>query len=47
MGEILEQRGDWSGATGAYQRIIDAGGKPEWQQMAEDRIAAIRANLGS
>jgi|GEM_PF-1723140 len=42
--EISEERGDWSGAIGAWQRIIDAGGKPEWTQMANERIEAIRSS---
>ncbi len=42
IGEIAEDRGDLAGAVGAYQRIVDAGGKPEWTQMAQERIAIIR-----
>jgi len=43
MAEISEERGDWSGAIGSWQRIIEAGGKPEWTAMAEERIAAIKS----
>ncbi len=42
IGRIAEERGDWGVAIGAYERIIAAGGKPEWTAMAEDRLAAIR-----
>lgn len=40
-GQILEARRDWAGATNAYQRIVDANGKPEWTAMAQGRIQAI------
>ena len=43
LAEIAETRGDWPGAIAAWQRIIEAGGKPEWTQMANERIDAIRA----
>jgi TolA-binding protein len=43
MAEIAEERGDWAGAIGSWQRIIDADGKPEWTAMAEERIAEIRS----
>jgi TolA-binding protein len=42
IGRILEARRDWAGATNAYQRIIDAHGKPEWTEMAQGRITAIK-----
>ena len=42
IGQLREDRGDWGGAVKAYERIIAAGGNPEWTQMAQDRIAAIR-----
>jgi TolA-binding protein len=42
IGRIAEERGDWNTAIGAYERIIAAGGKAEWTQMAEGRITAIR-----
>ena len=44
LAEIAEERGDWNGAIGYWQDIADAGGKPEWTQMATDRIAEIRAS---
>ena len=44
MAEIAEERGDWRGALATWQRIVDAGGKPEWTQMAADRIEAIRSS---
>jgi TolA-binding protein len=49
IGKILEDRGDWLGAIEAYQAIVDAHGKPEWTEMAQGRIAAIREseNAGS
>jgi len=43
IGRIAEERGDWNAAIGAYERILAAGGKPEWRTLAEERIAAIRA----
>jgi tetratricopeptide (TPR) repeat protein len=42
IGQILEKRGDWAGAITAYQKIVDAHGKPEWTEMAQGRIAALR-----
>jgi tetratricopeptide (TPR) repeat protein len=42
LGEIHEDRGDWAAAVNAYQRIIDVNGKPEWTEMAQQRIEAIR-----
>ena len=42
IGQLSEDRGDWGAAVDAYQRIIDSGGNPEWTQMAQDRITAIR-----
>ena len=42
IGQILENRGNWQGAIDAYQRIVDAQGKPEWTEMAQGRIDAIR-----
>jgi hypothetical protein len=42
LGSIHEDRGDWSAALNAYQRVIDANGKPEWTEMANQRIEAIR-----
>jgi tetratricopeptide (TPR) repeat protein len=47
IGQILEDRGDWKGAIAAYQRIVDAQGKPEWTEMAQGRIEAIRATEGA
>jgi TolA-binding protein len=44
MAEIAEERGDWGGALSAWQKIQDAGGKPEWTAMATERIEGIRAS---
>jgi len=44
IGQICEGRSDWPGAIQAYQRIINANGKPEWTEMAQGRIAEIQAN---
>ena len=44
IAEISEQRGDWHGALAAWQRIVDANGRPEWTDMARERIAAIQAS---
>ena len=38
LGELAEERGDWTAARAAWQRIIDAGGKPEWAEMARSRL---------
>ena len=42
MAELSEERGDWSAARNAWQRIIDTNGKPEWTEMARERIALIQ-----
>jgi tetratricopeptide (TPR) repeat protein len=42
MGELLEDRGDWAGAMGAYQSILAKATKPEWTAMAQGRVDAIR-----
>jgi tetratricopeptide (TPR) repeat protein len=42
LGEIHESRGSWQTAIDAYQRVVDSGGKPEWIEMAKQRIQAIR-----
>ncbi len=47
LGEMAEERGDWSEATRAWQDIKDAGGKPEWGQMATERLEWIRQAAGS
>jgi len=44
LAEVSEERGDWTGALGHWQAIADSGGKPEWVQMATDRMAEIRAS---
>jgi len=44
MAEIAEERGDWGAALSAWQQIQDAGGKPEWTAMADERINAIRSS---
>jgi TolA-binding protein len=41
LAEVAEERGNWSSAIGYWQAIADSGGKPEWTQMATDRIAAL------
>ena len=41
LAEIAEERGNWSSAIGYWQAIVDTGGKPEWTQMAKDRIEAL------
>jgi TolA-binding protein len=43
LAEVAEERGDWSNAVNYWQAIANAGGKPEWTQMAQDRLAEIRA----
>ncbi|RKZ11713.1 hypothetical protein DRQ50_13130, partial [bacterium] len=44
LAEIAEERGNWSSAIGYWQTIADSGGKPEWVQMAQDRIAALTSS---
>ena len=47
LGEMAEERGDWGAATRAWQDILDAGGKPEWSEMARERLEWIAASSGS
>ncbi len=44
MGELAEERGEWSVARTAWQRIIDANGKAEWTEMAVERIRLLDTN---
>jgi len=44
LAELAEERGDWGAARRAWQRIVDAGGKPEWTEMARERIQLIPAS---
>ncbi len=42
LAEMAEEKGDWSAAREAWQRILDAGGKPEWSAMARERLELIQ-----
>jgi TolA-binding protein len=44
MAELAEERGDWAAAKNAWQRIVDTNGKPEWTDMARERIELIQAS---
>jgi len=44
-GEIFEKRSQWSAALEVYRSIQSAGGKPEWTQLAEARIAEVEARV--
>ena len=43
LAEIAEERGDWGAAVQNWQAIVDAGGKPEWTEMARARIAELQS----
>jgi TolA-binding protein len=43
LAEIAEERGDNRTAVGHWQTIISAGGKPEWTQMAQERISLLQS----
>jgi TolA-binding protein len=43
IGQLSEDHGDWNTAMQAYNRIVQAHGKPEWTAMAQGRIAEIQA----
>lgn len=43
LAEIAEDRGDHRTAIRHWQAIADAGGKPEWTQMAKERITALQS----
>jgi len=43
IGQLSEDAGDWGTALNAYNRIVQANGKPEWTSMAQGRIEEIRA----
>ena len=43
IGQLSEDAGDWGTALNAYNRIVQANGKPEWIAMAQGRIEEIRA----
>jgi len=45
VAEIHEARRDWSKALEVYKEIATSGGKPEWKEMAEAKIAAIEAQM--
>jgi len=42
LAELAEEKGDWSTARKTWQRIIDAGGKQEWTDMATERIQLLQ-----
>jgi TolA-binding protein len=42
-GEIFEKRSQWQAALEVYKSIKSAGGKSEWTELAEARIAAVEA----
>jgi len=44
MAELAEERADWTAAENAWQRIINAGGKQEWTDMAQERIRMIQTS---
>ena len=44
IAELAEERGEWSAARAAWQRILDANGKPEWNDMARERISLLEAH---
>ncbi len=43
LGEIAEERGDNRTAIRHWQSIINAGGKAEWTQMAQERISLLQS----
>ena len=43
LAEIAEERGDHPAAIRHWQSIVDAGGKPEWTQMAREHITALQS----
>ena len=43
LAEIAEERGDNRAAIQYWQSIVNAGGKPEWTQMAQDRLGALQS----
>jgi outer membrane protein assembly factor BamD (BamD/ComL family) len=43
LAELAEERGDWTAARQAWQRIVDAGGKPEWTEMARERLELLQS----
>jgi TolA-binding protein len=47
LGELSEQKGDWTTAVHAWNRIIETNGKPEWTAMAQTRIQEIQSTTGN
>ena len=43
LAEIAEERGDNRTAVRHWQSIINAGGKPEWTQMATERLSLLQS----
>ena len=43
IGQLSEDAADWQTAVNAYNRIVQANGKPEWTAMAQGRLEEIRA----
>ena len=43
LAEIAEERGDNRAAIKYWQSIVNAGGKPEWTQMAQERLGALQS----
>jgi TolA-binding protein len=47
LGELSEEKGDWTTAVHAWNRIVETNGKPEWTDMAQARIQEIQSSTGN